>query len=280
KVEKSKDVPNLFFGDPNRLMQILINLVGNAIKFTEKGSVSIRVEPGDLTISKHKMIRFTIEDTGIGIEPDRLDKIFWAFEQAYSDTLRKYGGTGLGLAISKELVELQGGQISVFSKKGKGSKFSFELPMEIDETMREESEKPVTKDNNDISRKLQGTSILLVEDNEFNIMVAKEELEDVIPDVKVIVAKNGKEAIEILEKSKIEIILMDLQMPVINGFEATTTIRNLNSEKAKVPIIAMTANVMKEEVEKCLNLGMNDYISKPFETKDLLMKIGQLTRNG
>jgi len=279
RVKKLKDVPDLFIGDPNRLIQVLINLVGNAIKFTEKGSVSIRVEPGELTIGNHKMIRFSIEDTGIGIEPDRLEKIFWGYEQAYSDTSRKYGGTGLGLAISKELVELQGGQINVLSKKGKGSKFSFELPLEIDETKHEELVKPVTNDKKDIAKKLKGTSILLVEDNEFNIMVAKEELEDAIQDVKVVVAKNGQEAIEMLEKIKVEIVLMDLQMPVIDGFEATTSIRNLNSEKAKVPIIAMTANVMKEEVEKCIKMGMNGYISKPFETLDLLMKIGQLTRN-
>jgi len=277
KIEKSEDVPDLLFGDPNRLSQVLINLVGNAIKFTEKGSICVRVESGDDIIGTYKMIRFTIEDTGIGVDQDRLDKIFRAFEQAYSDTLRKYGGTGLGLAISKELVELQGGQISAESEKDKGSKFSFELPLMVDETISKKLAESDTEERTNISGKLKGTSILLVEDNEFNIMVAKEELEDAIPDVKVLVAKNGKEAIDILEKEEIEIVLMDLQMPVMNGFEATTHIRNLNHKKAEVPIIAMTANVMKEEVERCINSGMNDYISKPFETKDLLIKIGQLT---
>jgi len=277
KVEKSEDVPDLLFGDPNRLFQVLINLVGNAIKFTEKGKICVKVETVDDIIGTYKMIRFTIEDTGIGVDQDRLDRIFRAFEQAYSDTLRKYGGTGLGLAISKELVEMQGGQISAESEKDKGSKFSFELPLMVDETISEKLAESDTEEMTNISGKLKGTSILLVEDNEFNIMVAKEELEDAIPDVKVIVAKNGKVAIDILEQEEIEIVLMDLQMPVMNGFEATTHIRNLNHKKAEVPIIAMTANVMKEEVERCINSGMNDYISKPFETKDLLIKIGQLT---
>lgn len=274
-VEKSQQVPEYVIGDPNRLHQILLNLIGNAIKFTEKGYVKLKTElvnqPDELA-----KIRFIVEDTGIGIEPNQLEKIFGTFEQAEKEIYKKFGGTGLGLSISKHLVELQGGIIKAESEVGKGSRFIVELTFPIARANEQKPEFTETKEVIEIESKLIGIRILLVEDNEFNVMVAKEAIEDSVEEASVIVAYNGKEAIEKLKSIVIDVVLMDIQMPVMNGFEATEQIRQLQGEKSKIPIIAMTANVMKEEVEKCKEVGMDEYISKPFETKELLAKILKL----
>jgi signal transduction histidine kinase/ActR/RegA family two-component response regulator len=256
-------------GDANRLRQILINLVGNAIKFTEKGlvTITIRSEKAADKLNLH----FTVSDTGIGIDEDRMGKIFESFEQAYSDTSRKYGGTGLGLSISKKLVELQNGKIWVESEKGKGSQFHFIISYAIAETTGKIIQ--TAELNSNIAVALTGIRILLVEDNAFNVVVAQEELEDAIKDVQVVVANNGLMAIEKMKSFSFDVILMDVQMPVMNGFEATRKIRSLNNEKANTPVIAMTANVLKEEVDLCYQAGMNDFIGKPFDTNELLNKI-------
>ncbi len=259
-------------GDVNRLRQILINLIGNAIKFTEKGSVTttIQSEKAGDKLNLH----FTVSDTGIGVDEDRMGKIFESFEQAYSDTSRKYGGTGLGLSISKKLVELHNGSIWVESEKGKGSRFHFIIPCAIAETAIKAM--PTEDLNSNIAVTLTGIRILLVEDNAFNVVVAREELEDAIEAVDVAVAENGLIAVNKLKSSSFDVILMDVQMPVMNGFEATKLIRNLDNEKANTPIIAMTANVLKEEVDLCHQAGMNDFIGKPFDTDELLNKIFKL----
>ncbi len=261
-------------GDPNRLRQILINLIGNAIKFTEKGLVTTSLTSKKVgnTVNLH----FTISDTGIGIDKDRLERIFKSFEQAYSDTSRKFGGTGLGLSISKMLVELQHGKIWVESEKGKGSQFHFTIPYEIAEpttpgTKAERSDK-------NLADELKGIRILLVEDNPFNVVVAQDELEDAIEGVLVDVAENGAIAVEKLRSAEYDIILMDVQMPKMNGYEATIAIRAFTNGKADIPIIAMTANVLKEEVDLCYQAGMNDFIGKPFDTAELLHKIHQLIK--
>ena len=203
-----------------------------------------------------------------------MGKIFESFEQAYSDTTRKFGGTGLGLSISKKLVELHNGKIWVESEKGKGSHFHFIIRYTIAES---KSDVLSTEDSDsNIADSLKGIRILLVEDNAFNVVVAQEELEDAIEGVKVEVAENGLIAVEKLKSSTFDIILMDVQMPIMNGFEATQAIRNLDSEKNNTPIIAMTANVLKEEVDLCYKSGMNDFIGKPFETEELLAKIKNL----
>ncbi|MBK7427305.1 MAG: response regulator [Saprospiraceae bacterium] len=274
-LELINDIPseNLYVqGDANRLRQILINLIGNAIKFTEKGLITTSVkseQTGDIL-----NLHFTVSDTGIGIDADRMGKIFESFEQAYSDTTRKFGGTGLGLSISKKLVELHGGKIWVESEKGIGSQFHFIIPYAKAETKAEVL--PAEDSNSNIADALKGIRILLVEDNAFNIVVANEELEDAIEGVHVEVAENGLIAVEKMKSSSFDIILMDVQMPVMNGFEATQAIRNLEGEKANIPIIAMTANVLKEEVELCYQAGMNDFIGKPFDTQELLQKIHSL----
>ncbi len=259
-------------GDANRLRQILINLIGNAIKFTEKGLVTTTIK-SELAGEKLNL-HFTVSDTGIGIDEDRMDKIFESFEQAYSDTSRKFGGTGLGLSISKKLVELHNGSIWVESKKGKGSQFHFIIPYAIAEAKVEVI--AMEGVNTNVADALKGIRILLVEDNAFNIVVAQEELEDAIERVHVEVAENGLIAVEKLKSTTFDVILMDIQMPVMNGFEATQLIRNMEGAKANTPIIAMTANVLKEEVDLCYQAGMNDFIGKPFDTRELLNKIFNL----
>ena len=274
KLDIDADLPDTVKGDPTRLHQIILNLVGNAIKFTEKGMVTIQVRSGAKDDVGMVEPVFCISDTGVGIGEDRLDKIFESFEQAYSDTTRKFGGTGLGLSISKKLVEIQGGKIWVKSKKGQGSQFYFTIPFGVSDRKPETEEKggDKTQDNSI----LKGVKILLVEDNQFNAIVAREELEDAIEDVVVEVAENGVIAVEKVTYGDFDIILMDIQMPVMNGYEATQVIRNLSNGKSEVPIVAMTANVMQEEVEKCYAAGMNDFIGKPFDSDDLISKIQNL----
>jgi len=275
-LELKKEIPTEELnvnGDATRLRQILINLIGNAIKFTEKGLITttIKSDKVDGKLNLH----FTVSDTGIGIDEDHADKIFKSFEQAYSDTSRKFGGTGLGLSISKKLVELYNGKIWVESEKGKGSMFHFTIAYKMAAEKVENTKAETT--NTYITEALKGINILLVEDNQFNAVVAQEELEDAIEDVKVEVAENGAIAVEKLRSSYFDIILMDVQMPVMNGYEATKAIRALNNEKAGTPIIAMTANVLKEEVDLCQQAGMNDFIGKPFDTTELIQKIYTLT---
>jgi signal transduction histidine kinase/ActR/RegA family two-component response regulator len=274
-LELKKEMPAAalhVIGDANRLRQILINLIGNAIKFTENGLVTTTIK-SELAGEKLNL-HFTVSDTGIGIDEDRMGKIFESFEQAYSDTSRKFGGTGLGLSISKKLVELHNGSIWVESEKGKGSQFHCIIPYAIAATTTEVI--PAEDVHSNIAAALTGIRILLVEDNAFNVVVAQEELEDAIEGVHVTVGENGLIAVEQLKSSFFDVILMDVQMPVMNGFEATKAIRNLDSEKAHTPIIAMTANVLKEEVELCYQAGMNDFIGKPFDTKELLNKMFNL----
>lgn len=265
-------------GDPTRLHQILLNLVSNAVKFTEKGSVSVGLTLLDPIDSNQLKVQFTVKDTGIGIDETQIEKIFKPFEQAYSDTNRKYGGTGLGLSITQKLVETHGGRIWVESEKGVGSTFIVELNYPIAEKNERISADPGIQLDN-VAEKLSGIRVLLAEDNAFNKMVATEELEDAIQDVVVVSAENGKEALDQLANADFDVILMDVQMPVMNGIEATRAIRKLEDEKAKVPIIAMTANVLKEEVDLCYEAGMDDFIGKPFDTQELLQKIYKLTKN-
>jgi signal transduction histidine kinase/ActR/RegA family two-component response regulator len=273
-LELKKDIPTerlSVVGDANRLRQILINLISNAIKFTEKGLVTTTVKANK--VDDKLQLHFTVSDTGIGIDDDHLEKIFKSFEQAYSDTSRKFGGTGLGLSISKKLVELQHGKIWVESEKGKSSQFHFTIPYEIAETITQETNAEFSEN---IAGALKGINILLVEDNQFNVVVAQEELEDAIEGVNVEVAENGAIAVEKLKTFTFDIILMDVQMPIMNGYEATKAIRAFDDEKAKTPIIAMTANVLKDEVDLCYQAGMNDFIGKPFDINELLQKIFNL----
>lgn len=266
-------IPDLLCGDPVRLKQIFINLVGNAIKFTEQGSVKI-------CASIHKQedaltwIAFTVEDTGIGIPDDKHHDIFKSFVQASSSTTRKYGGTGLGLSICKHLAEMQNGSISVKSKLNIGTVFTFIIPY------GEAVEEPATSSKSvapETIPEMNGLRVLLAEDNKFNQMVAVDSLQSLIPNVKIEVAENGKRAIEKIHETLFDIVLLDLQMPEMDGYETTRLLRHdENSLIREIPIIALTANATKSEREKCLNHGMNGYIAKPFQSKELVYQMQQV----
>ncbi len=257
----------LVIGDPYRLNQIFLNLINNAIKFTENGSVEIS---GRAPHSNTEEItfEFTVKDTGIGIHKEKLDLIFEGFTQASIDTTRKYGGTGLGLTICKDLIQMQGGNIWVESEPNEGSKFIFSLTYkkatELEETKAEENESNYTT--------LQKFHILLAEDNEVNQYLAKTLLSEWGCEVDL--ANNGMEALSLFERNHYDVILMDIQMPHMGGIEATQNIRNhKDKRKSIVPIIALTANALVGDAEKYLTAGLNDYISKPFQRETLYRKI-------
>jgi signal transduction histidine kinase len=267
-------LPIALQGDPVRLNQILINLSGNAIKFTEQGSVTIAAK----LLSKKDnqvIVEFGVTDTGIGIPEDKLNAIFESFSQASSDTTRKFGGTGLGLTISKQLIELQGGAIYVHSTYGKGTTFSFKMPYQVGSA--DEIGKKMMNIEDVSPDQLNGIKILLVEDNQFNQMVAVDTLQDLVKEISIDIADNGKIALEKLRSGDYDVILMDIQMPEMDGFETTQNIRKeFPSPKNKTAIIAMTANVTKDEVDKCFEAGMDEYIAKPFVPQDLVNKLAKM----
>jgi len=270
-----EEVPEILIGDPVRLNQILLNLIGNGLKFTENGKVDVTVKAGEKK-GDIQTLEFSIADNGIGIQKNKISKIFDSFSQAEQSTTRKFGGSGLGLTITNKLVQLQGGKIWVKSKINKGSTFSFTIPYKIGTTDVFIKEK--MKEPNDPSVNLESIKILLVEDNPINQLMAKKVLSgwNCTTDT----AENGKIAIEKLNASDYDVILMDLQMPKMDGYEATKHIRNkMKPSKNEVPIIAMTANAGSGEADKCLSLGMNDYISKPFVPQELNSKIVNLVKD-
>ena len=256
KVNVEPSVPEYLKGDPVRLQQILLNLTNNAVKFTEHGDVCVEVQlaqQSDYTV----VLQFTVRDTGIGMNPDQMSCLFQSFSQVDNSTARKYGGTGVGLAISKQLGEMMGGEISVESEPNRGSTFAFTLSFESGN----EPEQQGTKTSSQPS--LEGFRVLLVEDNKINQLVEKEVLLSIGVDT-VMIAENGQEAIDAVQQHPFDIVLMDIQMPGMDGYEATKQIRNQFSS-TDLPIIAMTANAMKEDREKTSAVGMNDHISKPID---------------
>jgi len=264
-----ENIPKVFVGDPVRLKQILINLANNAIKFTENGYVKINTS---LT-GVHENIaslKCSIIDSGIGISKTGKEKLFKEFSQSEKSTTRKYGGSGLGLAISKKLTELMEGKIGVESTPDKGSEFWFTFKMKIgDEHAVVGRKKP--KASQLPSKSL---NILLVDDNAINRKVALYTLQRLGHIIQV--AENGREALDKYLSGNFDIILMDIQMPVMDGYQATSEIRKLQEESQEANparIIAMTANAEKGEMEKCIELGMDDYISKPFKSEDLEGKL-------
>ena len=261
------DVPNDLIGDPIRLNQIIYNLVGNAIKFSKKGEVSVEIYVKENKQNK-VILQFDIIDNGIGIPEDKIDNIFSSFTQASSNTTRKYGGTGLGLTITKQLIELQNGEIWVESEVGKGSTFSFILDYNIG-TEKNVDKEPLKEQKNSLKNKLGNLNILLVEDNHINQILAITILEGW--GFKVDLAENGEEAVEKVANAQYDLILMDIHMPKMDGYEATLQIRN--NLKNTTPIIALTASALASENKKCFKAGMNDFVSKPFDPDVLLTKI-------
>ena len=269
------DVPRYLFGDPLRLQQILINLGGNAIKFTEHGSVLISVQQQTKTFDQVNLT-FKIQDTGIGIASEHQEKIFKGFTQAEGSITRRFGGTGLGLAISKSLVELMGGHLSLQSNVGVGSLFSFSIDLPLLSASQIEAfklnQRLDTKANK--GAQLSGLRILLVEDNVINQQIAVELLE--AEGAIILVSNNGQEALEFLQQNllpdrsaNVDVILMDLQMPVMDGITATQKIRT-DLQLLDIPIIAMTANAMASDRDACLRAGMNEHIGKPFDVQHLI----------
>lgn len=261
----------LVVGDPVRLNQILINLISNALKFTHRGSIMVkcRVEKQE---KKTIYLRFDVVDTGIGIPQDKLTTIFESFSQADASVTRKYGGTGLGLTIVKQLVELQGGHISVSSVVDQGSTFSFTLPYVVSSLKSSGSHAYVAKGIT--GKSLGGMRVLLVEDNDINRLYATTILKNwgCIASV----AENGFVAVERVKDEYFDAVLMDVQMPVMDGFEATKAIRSLeDSNKHNIPILALTANATRRDYEKCLAEGMDDCITKPFTPDDLFKALSR-----
>lgn len=276
KVTVDPKIPKLIKGDPYRLNQILLNLISNAIKFTKAGSVTINAEK--LTENEHEiLIKFEIKDTGIGIPENKLDSIFDSFTQAHEDTSRQFGGTGLGLTITKKLVDLMGGNITVDSVSGQGSVFivylRFSLELNEPETLTDTTPEASSEFE---SPNIEDIQILIAEDNAVNQLLIKYILEDW--NLKYTICANGQEAINMLESRHFDVVLMDIQMPVMDGIMATSLIRKMPDPKGKVPVIALTADVVNKEFFSSDAPGFTDYLIKPFKPNDLMDMIHKYVR--
>ena len=247
----------------------MINLISNAVKFTHAGSVSLLCE-----LEKQQKqvywVKITVRDTGVGIPPEKLNTIFESFSQADESVTRRYGGTGLGLTIARQLVDLQKGKIDVDSKEHVGSTFTVRIPYPVDKNNRAQRSNLDTKSRN-INNIDGNLRVLLVEDNDINRLYAKSILKNW--KCRTDIAENGLIAVEKLKNNVYDVILMDVQMPVMDGYDATKAIRTMSPPSSTVPIIALTANVTKNDVDKCLAAGMNDYLPKPFSPEDLYQKL-------
>jgi len=266
--EYDTNIPDVLVGDPVRLHQIILNLVSNAVKFTAKGKITVSVKLLNED-ERQATIRFSVTDTGIGIPENKIGKIFENFQQASSGTSRLYGGTGLGLAIVKQLVESQGGTIQVKSILDHGSTFSFELSF-----LKTIDDAELESEAIELDTELKNIKVLVVEDILLNQLLMKTLLDDF--GFERDIAENGKVAIEKLRLNTYDVILMDLQMPEMNGFEATDYIRNIMN--SKIPIMALTADVTTVDLAKCKAVGMNDYIAKPVDERLLYSKIVNLVK--
>ncbi|HHC74839.1 MAG TPA: response regulator [Thiothrix sp.] len=270
--EIADNVPNNLEADAGRLRQIMINLVGNAIKFTETGEITVSISLQSGSPPNKASLLFAVKDTGIGISNNKLEKIFQAFQQADSSISRRYGGTGLGLAISSQLIEMMGGQLQVQSELDNGSIFYFNITLPI----TQKAAANALQQNDKITSKYT-LRILLAEDNAVNRMLAVHLLKKV--GHQVLVAENGKIAVERWQADLPDVILMDMQMPIMDGLEATRCIREqerINQHGKHTPIVALTANAMQSDREKCLGIGMDAFLSKPFNAQTLLDVLDQV----
>ncbi|HEY8400914.1 MAG TPA: PAS domain S-box protein [Cytophagaceae bacterium] len=268
-IDKAVNVGTFYQGDPLRLNQVLLNLIGNAVKFTDKGMVSVNIKVKSSGKDGDEL-EFVIKDTGIGIPEDKLDSIFESFTQASYDTTRRYGGTGLGLSITKKLIELQGGSIRVQSEIGKGSEFVFTLQFP-----RVSSSKDEVKSEQYSYYHFSNVRILLAEDNSMNQLVVRKFLETW--GIELDVVDNGKEALEKIFKNDYDLVLMDLHMPVMDGFEAVTELRK-HEKYVSLPVVALTASVFSDVQKKIKDVGMNGYLTKPFKPFELNYKIANYCR--
>jgi signal transduction histidine kinase/CheY-like chemotaxis protein len=269
--QQDENLPDQVKGDSVRLRQVLINLLGNAIKFTkEEGAISLSV-----SVSRTKdLIYFEVADTGIGMTPETLKKLFNAFAQADISTTKQYGGTGLGLSLSKELVELMGGKIGVHSVYGEGSKFWFTLPLP---SVQDVTSEMLEIEANSLAFDLTQIKVLLVEDNPINQLVAKKMLSKM--GVQISVANHGQEALDLLAKSRFDLVLLDAQMPILDGYETIKRIRKKEQMEGlgkHLLVVGLSANALNEDRDKALALGMDDYLTKPINFSELQQKITHL----
>jgi PAS domain S-box-containing protein len=268
KIDIDERVPAWLRGDPVKLGQVLTNLMGNAIKFTERGSVTLSVKAREV-FPDAVSLDFKVSDTGIGIPPDRLNRIFEGFTQASYDIGMKYGGTGLGLAISLKLLELHGSKMNVESVLGEGSTFSFKLRMPLG---REQETSRGLAESLPDTQSLRGLKILVAEDNAINVFVLAQFLRKW--GVEFEVAENGQRAVEKVQEREFDLVLMDLQMPELDGYGATQTLRELPDERfRRLPIIALTASTSLGEDERATLIGFTDYLGKPFKPEALFSKL-------
>jgi len=279
QLEIESELPESVLGDPSRLRQILINLINNAIKFTTKGTISVKVS-AHIENDQLVTLNCAVQDSGIGIPPQQQSSLFDEFTMADQSYSRNHEGTGLGLAICKRLISLMNGNIGVSSEPGKGSTFFFDavLESETDKTLADENRADDISQLNDNTVDLPkpGTRVLMAEDNPANQMVNKTILEKF--GLHVDVASNGREALDIVRNSPYDIILMDISMPIMDGIRATEEIRKLPGEMGKIPIVALTAHALKKEQEKFMKAGMNDYLSKPIDKSAALACIARLSK--
>ena len=272
--EVAPDVPPDLVGDPLRLGQILLNYANNAVKFTDQGAIVISVGARDRT-ANDVMLDFRVQDTGIGLTSEQIGKLFQSFSQADTSTTRKFGGTGLGLAISKQLAQLMGGEVGVESEYGKGSTFWFSTRLGVGSAQQPDlppgpgEVTPPLAPATWVDRSLdavRGARVLLVEDNDINQQVAREMLQDC--GLLVDVAENGEVALRMIREAAYDLVFMDMQMPVMDGVTATREVRKLDQFR-QLPIVAMTANAMKQDRHRCLDAGMNDFLVKPIDPENL-----------
>ncbi|HKU43848.1 MAG TPA: ATP-binding protein [Polyangiales bacterium] len=261
-VDVAAEVPHRLCGDPTRLRQVLINLVGNAIKFTHDGHVALRVRCEPLAERK-VTVEFAVEDTGIGIAPEQQRRVFEAFTQADTSTTRRYGGTGLGLAISTQLTKLMGGEITLHSELGRGSTFRVRVPLIVDDTVKPAA---ISSYPSRPPKAFDGR-VLLVEDNPENRSLALSLLTHF--GCSVDFAGDGAEALAKLQEHKFDLVFMDCHMPNLNGYDATREIRRREPDGQHLTIVALSASVLPEERQRCLDVGMDDYVAKPFSRRDL-----------
>jgi len=276
----SVGVPCFLIGDPNRLRQIIINLLGNSIKFTEKGGLDVHVEP-DPEDNRPGRLRFCISDTGIGIPPEKLDRLFKTFSQVDSSTTRNYGGTGLGLSISKQLVELMDGRIWLESQVGAGSRFYFSAGFGVQENQQPRKEviaaQPATAD---LEKRLSGMRILLADDSEDNRYLILSYLGNAHVDIQI--AENGEEAVRTFRKGQYDVVLMDVEMPVMDGYEATREIRRHEAAKhsRSIPVLALTAHAFTDIAAKGFEAGFTALLTKPIRKVTLLEALAQYEGKG
>ena len=272
--EIAPGVPLDIVGDPGRLRQVLVNLVGNAIKFTARGSITVQVSRAE-AVQGSQVLLFSVRDTGIGIATEKLQSIFEPFSQEDSSTTRRYGGTGLGLTISARLVEAMGGQLWADSNIGVGSAFHFTATFQsADASMVTLAAPSPARHDSAVPPAFRALHVLLVEDNAINQKLAQTLLERW--GHSVVVAENGQEALDCVDAQSFDAVLMDMMMPVMNGLDATRAIRARSDDRSRIPIIAMTANAMEADRDLCLEAGMNDYISKPIRAQALQEKLQNL----